>query len=299
MHGVSKHEWFRAGSFRERANWLMVLGLATISTLLAGCNAGNGATAALAGSTSGSATAAYYYTPGVDTTWQIQLQGTVNTGYNVAVYDIDLFDTPTTLIDDLHLAGHRVICYFSAGSYENWRPDKDQFLSSDLGNNLSGWPGERWLDIRSDNVRSIMLARLDMAAAKGCDGVDPDNVDGYSNKSGFPLTAADQLAYNRFLADAAHGRGLAVGLKNDLEQVKKLVASFDFAVNESCHEYDECDMLAPFPTAGKPVFHIEYTSSYVNDPSARAALCADSAARRFRTLVLPEALDDSFRFSCD
>lgn len=42
-----------------------------------------------------------------------------------------------------------------------------------------------------------MQARLDLAVQKGCDGVEPDNVDGYQNNSGFPLTAQDQLAYNR------------------------------------------------------------------------------------------------------
>lgn len=265
--------------------WWRAAVFGAVACLLTACQSGGSVTA--------------HYSPAVTTTWQIQLQGSVNTGYNVALYDIDLFDSPATLIDDLHLAGRRVICYFSAGSYEDWRPDQGSFLPADRGNDLAGWPGEQWLDIRSANVRTIMLARLDLAVQKGCDGVDPDNVDGYGNNTGFPLTATDQLDYNRFLADAAHGRGLAVGLKNDLDQVGQLVGSFDFAVNESCHQYGECGLLAPFPAAGKPVFNIEYGSSYVSDATARAALCADAAGRDFRTLILPLALDDSFRFSCD
>ena len=36
---------------------------------------------------------------------------------------------------------------------------------------------------------------------------EPDNVDGFANGSGFPLTSSDQLAYNRFLATEAHARG--------------------------------------------------------------------------------------------
>ena len=56
-----------------------------------------------------------------------------------------------------------------------------------------------------------MQARLDLAVSKGCVGVEPDNVDGYQNSSGFPLTAADQLAYNRFLAGEARARGGAAG----------------------------------------------------------------------------------------
>ena len=54
---------------------------------------------------------------------------------------------------------------------------------------------------------------------KGYDGVEPDNVDRYVNASGFDLDADAQLAFNRFIANEAHARGLSVGLKNDLDQV--------------------------------------------------------------------------------
>jgi hypothetical protein len=88
--------------------------------------------------------------------------------------------------------------------------------------------------------------------------VEPDLVDGYRNDTGFPLTAADQLAYNIALAGLAHERGLAVALKNDLEQVPELVDHMDFAINEQCFEFDECDRLLPFVRAGKAVLHVEY-----------------------------------------
>jgi hypothetical protein len=128
-----------------------------------------------------------------------------------------------------------------------------------LGSALDGWPGERWLDVRrTDLLRPIMAARMDTCRSKGFDAVEPDNVDGYANKSGFPLTAADQLTYNRMLAELAHERGLAIGLKNDLDQVDALHSHFDFAVNEECAAYDECDLLVPFLRSGKPVFHAEY-----------------------------------------
>ena len=239
-----------------------------------------------------------WYKPGVATTWQLQLQGTVNTGYDVDIYDIDLFDTPAQTIADLHAAGHHVLCYFSGGSYEDWRPDAAQFAASDLGNALDGWPGERWLDIRSNTLRDIMTARLDLAADKGCDGVDADNMDGFANNSGFPLTADDQLAYNRFIANAAHDRRLAIALKNDLDQIGDLVDDFDLSVNEECFDYDECDLLAPFVQQGKPVLQVEYKQTYVNDATARADLCIQSLSQQFSTLVLPLALDDGFRFSC-
>ena len=67
-------------------------------------------------------------------------------------------------------------------------------------------------------------------------------MDGYANANGLGLTAADQLNYNRFLASAAHARGLSVGLKNDIDQIDALVDPttvggtdfFDWALNEQC-----------------------------------------------------------------
>jgi hypothetical protein len=145
-------------------------------------------------------------------------------------------------------------------------------------------------------VRSVYEARLDRAVASGCDGVEPDNVDGYLNETGFDLTADDQLNFNRFVADAARRRGLLVGLKNDLDQIPALVDHFDFAVNEQCHEFDECEGNRPFIDAGKPVFNAEYASDFVNDPSE---VCADALELGLRTLILPLDLDGSFRISCD
>jgi hypothetical protein len=103
-----------------------------------------------------------------------------------------------------------IICYFSGGSFEDWRPDASLSHPEDLGNHLSGWPGEKWLDIRSQNVRNIMTSRLDLAARKGCDGVDPYNVDGYDNDNGLDLQEADSANYVAFLADEAHKRDLTV-----------------------------------------------------------------------------------------
>lgn len=244
-----------------------------------------------------------WYRPGVSTTWQWQLQpnaaGEINTSYDVEVYDIDLFDVAQSVSDALHTAGRRVICYFSAGSFEAFRSDASEFQPSDIGKLLEGYDDENWLDVRSANVQRIMLDRLDLAAAKGCDGVEPDNVDGYANDNGLALTAVDQLAFNRFIANSAHERGLSVGLKNDLDQVTDLVAYFDFAVNEQCHEYDECDLLDPFLKARKAVFNAEYNARYVDEATELAALCDSALLGDLRTLVLPVELDDSYRFSCD
>lgn len=255
-------------------------------------------TAAAASTASNDATTPSRWMPSANDTWQLQLQGTINTGYDVAVYDIDLFDTPQATINALKAQGKRVVCYFSAGSSENWRPDFSKFKPADMGNALDGWAGERWLDTRSDNVRAIMQARMDLAKSKGCDGVDADNVDGYTNKPGLPLTAQTQLDYNRFLADAAHARGLAIGLKNAVAQLSDLAPSFDFAVNEQCFQYNECSGYSAFTVQGKPVFNVEYAAKW-KDATKRPTLCAKAKALNLHTLVLPLALNDKFRYTCD
>ena len=241
-----------------------------------------------------------WYRPDINITWQWQLQGTVNTSYDVDLYDIDLFDSSKALIEALHRDGRKVICYFSAGSYEKWRSDAGEFPAAVLGNNMDGWPDEKWLDISNEAIAPIMRARLDLALAKGCDGVEPDNMDGYTNDTGFPLGAEEQSAYNKFIANEAHKRGLSVALKNDLDQISELEPYFDFSLNEQCHEYNECDKMAPFTDAGKPVLNAEYARKYVeNRNGERDTLCANSGSLEFKTVVLPLDLDDSFRFSCD
>ncbi len=178
----------------------------------------------------------------------------------------------------------------SAGSWENWRPDAAQFPATVLGHN-NGWPGEKWLDIRRlDVLGPIMEARLNLCRDKGFDAVEPDNIDGYSNNTGFPLTAQDQLTYNRFLADAAHARGLSIGLKNDLEQVPDLLSRFDFAVNEECFRYNECAALSPFINAGKAVFETEYNQ-------ATASFCPLASGLGFSSMK--KNLDlDAWRAPC-
>ena len=107
-----------------------------------------------------------WYTPSVATTWQLQLSGTLDTSHAVDLYDIDLFDNSAEAIAALQADGKKVICYFST-SYEDWRSDADDFLSTSLGKEMDDWPGEKWVDIRSQNVLDIMIARLDLALSKG------------------------------------------------------------------------------------------------------------------------------------
>jgi hypothetical protein len=199
------------------------------------------------------------WVPGPRTTFQWQLSGPLDLGVAAALYDVDLFDTPASTVATLHARGRHVACYLDAGTLEPGRPDSGQLPAEVIGRALPDWPDERWLDMRRlDVVGPWLERRLDLCRQKGFDAVEADNVDAYANDSGFPLTADDQLRFNRFLADAAHARGLSIGLKNDLDQAAALEPSFDWALVEQCFQYGECDRTAPFTRAGKAVFVVEY-----------------------------------------
>ena len=202
--------------------------------------------------------------PKPGTSFQWQLTGKIDPSVAAEIYDIDLFDTSKEDIEALHKNDRKVICYLSAGSWEDWRPDNDELPVSVIGKEYEGWEGENWLDIRRiDLLSPTMLKRLDLAKQKGCDGIEPDNIDAYEADTGFPLTYQDQLNYNKWLAEEAHKRGLSIGLKNDEEQVQDLVQYFDWALTEDCFDQYWCDSMKPFITSGKAVFMTEYTDTGV------------------------------------
>ncbi|MFJ6935991.1 endo alpha-1,4 polygalactosaminidase [Streptomyces sp. NPDC101132] len=228
--------------------------------------------------------------PGPGLTWQWQLSGRLDLSVDAEVYDVDGFTTTAAEVAALHRKGRKAVCYLSAGAWEEFRPDAGEFPEELLGEG-NGWDGERWLDIRATaRLEPLLAERFDMCRDKGFDAVEPDNTDGYRNRTGFPLTAADQLRFNRLLARLAHERGLAVGLKNDLDQIPELVGDFDFAVNEQCAEYSECERLTPFVKAGKAVFHAEYEL-----PVDR--FCARSRALGLSSLLKRYELD-AWRRTC-
>lgn len=211
------------------------------------------------------------------------LQGAVSSPLSTDVVIVDLFDTSQAAIKSLTDNGRQVICYFSAGSLEAWRSDAASFPASVRGNPLDGWPDEVYVDVTSTTVRSLMQARIALAASKKCQclccarllssvaasphaqpprptglAVDADNVDSYSATTGFKTTQAQSIAYVQFLATEAHKLGLAFGLKNALEIVPSVIKSVDFAVIEQSWAYAEVASLKPYVVAGKAVFDVEY-----------------------------------------
>lgn len=202
------------------------------------------------------------------TPWQWQLQGKIDTGVPACVFDVDGFETPRATVAALHRSGRVAICYLDVGSWERYRPDAKRFPRSVIGRRYEGFPDERWLDIAHfHRFAPILEHRFRLCAHKGFDAVEPDNLAGFENRTGFPLTAADQLRFNHWVAARVHALGMAVALKNDPQQVGALLPHFDFAIVEQCFQYEECDSYKPFVASGKAVFEAEYElepSAYCN-----------------------------------
>ncbi|KAI1738408.1 glycoside hydrolase superfamily [Xylaria scruposa] len=236
--------------------------------------------------------------PNVGTTWDYPLGfplTTANANKSTIFYPVDLENTSADTIGALKSAGHTIVCYFSAGSVEDYREDAGEFPASAIGNTLDGWPDEKWVDHRNAKVREIMAARIQSASDKGCVGVDPDNIDGYTNNSGFDLTEDDTVDYVQYLAETAHAAGLAYGLKNSGAIVDRVVDVAEWAINEQCAEYKECADWAPFVKAGKPVFHVEYTEdddATSVSASKLAEACAADGQSGFSTIVKHITLDN-------
>jgi hypothetical protein len=191
--------------------------------------------------------------------WQWQLQGRVNLSVEAPVFDVDGFETSRATVRALHRRGRMAICYLDVGSWESYRPDAGSFPRAVIGRRYEGFPDERWLDIRRFRLFAAPLRRrIALCARKGFDAVEPDNLAGWENDTGFAIGAADQLRFNRWIAAAVHRRGMAVALKNDGRQVGALLPSFDFAIVEQCFQYEECGLYRPFVASGKAVFEAEY-----------------------------------------
>ncbi|PNS18880.1 hypothetical protein CAC42_5419 [Sphaceloma murrayae] len=294
-------------------------------------------------SPTGTVTNRTFWQPAAGVSWQIVLLNPITIADDattatpdVDVYDIDLFTNNQSTITKLHSLNKKVICYFSAGSYEPNRPDSDQFTATDKGKGLDGWPGEVWLQTNSDNVRKIMSTRIKLASDKGCDAIDPDNVDGFvrppfsppfflslkitstteicmsvsadlrspqQNDNGLGLTANDTVNFMQYLSDEASKYNMSTGLKNAGDVIDDVLPYTHFSVNEQCAEYSECALFAPFVEAGKPVFHIEYPKDAPSVSTEDAdSLCSrtgkSAGSDNFSTVIKKMNLDGWVEY-CD
>eukprot|EP00005_Dracoamoeba_jomungandri_P006341 CAMPEP_0174261856 /NCGR_PEP_ID=MMETSP0439-20130205/12509_1 /TAXON_ID=0 /ORGANISM="Stereomyxa ramosa, Strain Chinc5" /LENGTH=321 /DNA_ID=CAMNT_0015346455 /DNA_START=95 /DNA_END=1057 /DNA_ORIENTATION=- len=205
--------------------------------------------------------------------WGFDSGGQDNTT-GMKVVDVDL-DEQEDLIQDLLDDGHIVLCYFSGGTIEDFRPD--YIADPDAWEALAAGEldafDETWLDIRQlEDLKDLMGPRFERAVEYGCHGVEPDNIDCYDNEdcwSGMTSPSVsdgdeiidDQIAYNKWMAEYAHSLGLSIAMKNAVGLIDDLVDYYDCAINEQCQTYDECDLYSDFDDQNKLVMNVEYTSS--------------------------------------
>ncbi|NUR93284.1 MAG: endo alpha-1,4 polygalactosaminidase [Nonomuraea sp.] len=216
------------------------------------------------------------------------------------VFDIDLYvdegvsgndhTVNTAAVRAIHARGGHAVCYVDAGGIEKFRPDYREAVAWDaahgrrlIGKPYPGFPDESYANINNDaGQRDFMLRRMDRRVAAcaraGFDAVEFDVVNAHEDgrkTTGWAISAATQLTYNRALAAMAHRRGLSAALKNDLSQIPDLVRDFDFAVNEQCVQYGECGEYAPFLRAGKAVLQVEYTMKGGSDTASSRCATAN------------------------
>jgi hypothetical protein len=236
--------------------------------------------------------------PAPGTTWQWQITERVDETVPAQMFDVDLFDARdgeinAGVIGRLHAKGAVVICYMDSGAWESYRPDASEFPASVIGNS-TGWSGERWLDIRPQSwplIEPIIVERMKLAVSLGCDGIEPDQNNPVGNNPGFPITYADEKAWYLEIASQAHALGLSVGMKNGIEIVdSELVGAFDWALNEECFQYRECDAMKQFVAAGKAVFQVEYQGD-------TASFCPSANSYGFSSMKKRLALD-AWRATC-
>ncbi|KNC78461.1 hypothetical protein SARC_09113 [Sphaeroforma arctica JP610] len=199
------------------------------------------------------------------TTWSLQAWG-YEDELKGEMVDVDLSTTTEDEIKKLSDAGHTVICYYSAGTAESWRPDYLELM--DYSSGKSKYDDEWWLDLTEwKGFAPSMAARMANAAEKGCHGVEADNFDcyGYGDdcKQGYSVSELLVLEkeYFKWSADTAHNLGLLFGLKNALDMIDDLFDVIDFGINESCslyQEWNECGHYQKFAKANKAVFGVEW-----------------------------------------
>lgn len=198
--------------------------------------------------------------------WDVQYTESFVPSRDVAVIALDMNEPER--IRSARAKGQQVICYVSVGTAENWRRDYIRFPPEVLGHEWDEWPGERFLDIRrQDILLPIMTERFAACARAGATAISPDNQD-QQWAGAFPISQADAVSYVKALAGIAHGMGLQISQNNNPDTVSALVQTLDFMIAEDCFAEGWCPDVLPYARAGKPVYAIEYTDTGVDFDAA-------------------------------
>jgi hypothetical protein len=105
-------------------------------------------------------------------------------------------------------------------------------------------------------------------------------------------------AFILFLANAAHAKGLGIGLKNAIEVLQdriygpQVIEAIGFAVNEECIAQEGCsDGYSVLAGSGnKPILNIEYPEDANTNPAERAWASTESASRCSQYKAFPSSL---------
>ncbi|CAM4170477.1 endo alpha-1,4 polygalactosaminidase [Deinococcus marmoris] len=210
--------------------------------------------------------------------WQIgaQTAAQVRVPPGIRLIDLDGFETTAAQVAQLKRQGLYTVCYINAGSYEPYRPDSARYPARLKLGVDPNWQDEAFVDVRDvfrphSVLAAILRQRLRMCRKKGFQALEPDNLQNDENVPGGVISLQDQVDFSGWLADEAHAQGLAIFQKNGPDKVllkdrtgRRLADKFDGILNESCHEFDECEPLAEYVRRGKPALNVEYRQKFLN-----------------------------------
>jgi endo-alpha-1,4-polygalactosaminidase (GH114 family) len=259
--------------------------------LIAGCSKDNAAETA---EEAGPRDSAIWLAPvGASLSWQ--LEDNVSTAEAQSVYDIDAFNASAALVQSLHASGKKVMAYVSFGTLEDWQTDGGLLPSAVIGARYAEWPDERFINIREiEKIKPWITTRLDMIRKKGFDGVEPDNMDGYANATGFNLTEEEEVKFCLWLAGECHQRGLSIGQKNAPELVSRLQSSFDWALLEDAFADNFMDAFTPYIANKKAVFAVEYEDKSIDI----AKFCAKATALQYDAQIKKRRQMNAYAVRC-
>jgi hypothetical protein len=206
--------------------------------------------------------------------------GALNAAGQVAakptIFDIDGILNPASTVAALHARGAKVICYIEIGSAGNYYSASDEHLTTTyyaqlkaagvMGRKMAGYP-EYYININAAATVRILESMIrQQCAAKGFDAVEPDIGDSYTDRTSYPISLAQNAAFDNKLGAYAHSLGLAWGQKNGDDNSafsKAQEPTADFLLTEECNYYGSCPgVVAPYVQAGKLVLNAEYTDDW-------------------------------------
>jgi hypothetical protein len=269
-----------------RLAWLSAVGAlgaachGTEGTLLVLQDSPEGGSSSMQAEGGNPATAPGPYVPAGNPGWFAQLDGAADLTQDVDLFYLDPDQNEPADLTTLHAQGKHVLCYLSGGSLEAFRDDAGEFPDRVIGNALANYPNERWLDVRSEVVRTLMARRVTALAALGCDGIPPSSLAVHAADTGFDLTLNDALDYARFLAERIHATGMSAGLTGPMALTQELWPTFDFGLAIGCLGGSGCSEYTPFVQAKKPVLYVA-----LGDRQSALQQCKSAQMLGFEALV--------------